>query len=67
MLTLDELISQLKDRNLSAVARLCGVRYTSLWRLVNGKTHMMDVRALQRISDHLQGKAQPESESIKHG
>jgi len=43
------------------------VRYTSLWRLVNGKTHMMDVRALQRISDHLQGKAQPESESVKRG
>ncbi len=60
MLTLDELISRLKDRNLSAVARACGVRYSSLWRLINGKTHMMDVRALQRISDYLQDKQEAE-------
>jgi len=51
MLTLDQIRSRLRDRNLRAVSRATGVGYSTLRRLMAGRSVSLDTA--QALSEYL--------------
>lgn len=56
MMTLNEIRSELADRNLAEVARRVGMTRQQLWLIVNGINTNPTLRTLERLSDYLSGK-----------
>lgn len=55
MMTLQQIKTALRDRNLAYVARAIGVTRQHLWQIANGITSP-SVEVLGRISDYLEGR-----------
>ena len=54
MLTLEQVRDALADRNLSEVARRCGVGYSIVWRIAKGKGGA-SYETVKALSDYLSG------------
>ena len=56
MLTIKEIETKLKDRNLYEVSRRTGIPASTLWRIANGVGYNVAYRTVEKISDYLEGK-----------
>jgi DNA-binding Xre family transcriptional regulator len=54
MLSLEEILSRLKDRNLQAVAAGSGVSDATLYKLTNGYSKKVSYDVVKRLSDYLE-------------
>lgn len=57
MLTLEEVVNKLKDRNLMRVAKAVGLSYDTVWRVANGRTTSVSYEVVKLLSDYLTGSA----------
>lgn len=55
MLTLDEIRSQLTDRNLKAVAEKSGVHYNAVYRFMNGQSNP-SYETVRKLCQYLEAK-----------
>lgn len=56
MLTLDQIVSGLEDRNLKIVSEKSGVNYLTVTKIANGSQTNPQYRTLKALSDYLEGK-----------
>jgi len=54
MLTLDQILEKLKDRNLTKVASASGVNVNTLYLLTGGRTIDPTYRTIKKLSDYLE-------------
>jgi len=54
MLSLEEIVKRLHDRNLKEVSRGAGVNYFSVIRLVKTKSELVEYKTIKRLSDYLE-------------
>lgn len=54
MLTLEEVVKALKDRNLKAVSDNCGVNHATLCRLVRCPSQDVTYGTVKKLSDYLE-------------
>lgn len=54
MLTLEQIVDRLHDRNLKKVAEACNLNYVSLWKLIREPTDRCEYRTIKRLSDYLE-------------
>ena len=54
MLTLEQIVDRLHDRNLKKVAEACNLNYVSLWKLIREPTDRCEFRTIKRLSDYLE-------------
>jgi len=55
MLTLEEVISRLKDRNLKKVSDSTGINYSTLTKLTYHPSDRTEYRTVKALSDYLEG------------
>ena len=53
MLTIDEIRERVKDRSVKKVARMSGVHFNALYRLVSGKSKP-SYETLKKLSEYLE-------------
>jgi len=53
ILTLDEILDKLSDRNLKEVARRINMHHITLLKIVNGKTPNPSWQSIKKLSDYL--------------
>lgn len=53
MLTIEEIKERLKDRNIKAVARISGVHFNAIYRLVSGKSKP-SYKTHEKLSEYLE-------------
>jgi transcriptional regulator with XRE-family HTH domain len=56
MLSLDEIITILKDRNLSEVSRRTGLSIPTIWRIANGQAGNVGYETVSKLSEYLEKK-----------
>ena len=56
MLTIEQIQKQLKDRNLSAVARVTGMSRQTISAISNGTSTKPSYETVKLLSDYLEGK-----------
>jgi transcriptional regulator with XRE-family HTH domain len=56
MLTIEQIQKQLKDRNLSAVARVTGMSMQTISAISNGTATKPSYETVKLLSDYLEGK-----------
>ena len=54
MLTLEQIVDRLHDRNQKKVAEACNLNYVSLWKLIREPTDRCEYRTIKRLSDYLE-------------
>lgn len=54
MMTLEEVIEALKDRNIRSVSRNSGIPYATIYRLSKGEN--VTYQTVKDLSDYLEGK-----------
>lgn len=55
MLTLEQIVEKLEDRNIRIIAERTGVSYHTVLNIQNGKNTNPTVTTLRAISDYLEG------------
>ena len=56
MLTIEQIREALKDRNISAVQRACGLSYPVVWHIKNGTAKQPSYETIKKLSDYLEKK-----------
>jgi len=56
MLTLEQVVERLHDRNIRKVAGICELDYQSVCRLVREPSDKCEYRTVKKLSDYLEGK-----------
>lgn len=56
MLSLEEIIIILQDRNLAEVSRRTGLSYPVVWRIANNQSGAVEYLTVKRLSDYLENK-----------
>ena len=54
MLTLEEIVIILQDRNLNEVSRRTNLSYPAVWRIANGKAGNIGYETVKKLSDYLE-------------
>jgi DNA-binding phage protein len=53
MLTIEEILTDLKTRNLSKVAKETGFSYQQLWKITSGKVINPSYKSIKALSDYI--------------
>ena len=56
MLSLEEIIVILQDRNLNEVSRRTGLAYPTVWRIANNQAGNVGYESVKKLSDYLENK-----------
>ena len=56
MLTLEQVIEKLQDRNVRHVARMTGISYSALCRVRNGQSKMVSYEIVKKLSDYFEAQ-----------
>lgn len=56
MLTLEEIIALLQDRNISQVARNCNLNIQTVWKIKNNTPGNVSYDTVKTLSDYLEKK-----------
>ena len=56
MLSLEEIMELLHDRNLNMVARKTGLAYDTVWRVAKGKAKEPSYYTIKKLSEYFQEK-----------
>jgi DNA-binding Xre family transcriptional regulator len=56
MLSLEEIVVILQDRNLSEVSKRTGISYQVIWRIANNKAGNFTYNTVKKLSDYLEVK-----------
>lgn len=56
MLTLQDIVKGLKDKNFAAVSRATGISRQKIWSIATGATANPGVLTAQKLSEYLEGK-----------
>jgi len=56
MLTIEEIIIHLQDRNLSEVSRRTGLSIPTVWRIANNQAGNVGYETVKTLSDYLEEK-----------
>ena len=54
MLTIEEILNKLKDRNLSKVADLAGISQATLYKITSGRSIEVSYSVVKKLSDYLE-------------
>jgi hypothetical protein len=54
MLTLEQIVSRLHDRNLKKVAEACDLNHVSLCKLIREPSDRCEYRTVKKLSDYLE-------------
>lgn len=58
MMTLEQVVKTLADRNLMAVSKATGLSHDTVWRVAKSKANKVSYDTVKRLSDYLE---------VKHG
>lgn len=54
MLSLEQIIILLQDRNLNEVSRRTGLAYPTVWRIANNQAGNVGYESVKKLSDYLE-------------
>ena len=54
MMTMEQVIAALSDRNLKEVSRKTGLAYDTVWRVANNRMERVSYETIKTLSDYLE-------------
>lgn len=54
MLTIDQIVTRLKDRKLKEVAKQSGVSYLTVWKIATGRAGNVSYETVVKLSEYLE-------------
>lgn len=54
MLSLEQIVGMLQDRNLNEISRRTGLTYKTIWNIANGRAGDVSYKTVKTLSDYLE-------------